>query len=461
MKKREKKMTTRNRTLLIILSTVALSLFALSLAFPVQAFEFKSGDVVIVESDEVIEDDLYVGAATVEINGTIKGDLIAFGSNIILGPDGVVEEDLMAAGQSVIINGEVKDDARLAGAILSLGENAGIGDDLVGAGYSLETKPSSLVEGDLLFMGAQSLLAGDVEGNVQIGAGGVELDGKIAGDVELEVGAPGDATPFSPFQFIPNMPPVPVVAGGLTIGSDTVINGDLMYKAPEESDVPSWAVGGQVEFEEVVPVDITIESEQEPTTGEKVWNWFLVNLRRFISLLIIGVILTLLLPDFVEQVSANLGAKPWHSLSWGVLVYFGFFFLVFVLMMLTIILMVVFMLVTLGAIAWLIFGIGSVTIINLVLAFVISTAFLTKIFVSYLIGRLLLERLNTNWALSMYWSFVAGLIVFIVLTSIPYLGWIINLGVIFFGLGAILLWIKDRFFPPKSTQTAKPAKSKA
>ena len=454
-------MTRRNRIMLILLCTVILSVFALSIAFPVQAFEFKSGDIVVVESGEVIEDDLYVGAATVEINGRIKGDLIAFGSNIILGPDGIVEEDLIAAGQSVIINGQVQDDARLAGAILSLGENALVGDDLVGAGYSLETKPSSEVGGDLLFMGAQSLLAGEVAGNVKIGAGGVELNGTIAGDVELEVGAPGDATPFSPFQFIPNMPPVPVVAGGLTIGSETVIKGDLVYKAPEESDVPSWAVDGHLEFEEVIPVDISVESEREPTTGEKVWNWFLVNLRRMISLLIIGLILTWLLPNFVEQVSANLGAKPWHSLGWGVLVYFGFFFLVFLILTLTIILMVVFLLITLGAIAWLIFGIGFVTIINLVLGFVISTAFLSKIIVSYLVGRLLLERLKADWALSIYWSFIAGLIVFIVLTSIPYLGWILNLGVIFFGLGAILLWIKDRYFPPKSVPADKPVKSKA
>jgi cytoskeletal protein CcmA (bactofilin family) len=454
-------MTKKSRTILILLSTVTLSIFALSFALPVKAFEFKGGDIVVVESGEVIEDDLYVGAATVEINGTIKGDLIAFGSNIIIGAEGIIEEDLIAAGQSVIVNGEVKDDARLAGAILSLGENAKVGDDLVGAGYSLETKPSSLVGGDLLFMGAQSLLTGDIEGNVQIGAGGVELDGKIAGNVELEVGAPGDVTPFSPFQFIPNMPPVPVVPGGLTVGPDTEINGDLMYKAPEESDVPSWAVGGEVEFEEAIPVDITVESEQEPTTGEKVWNWFLVNLRRLISLLIIGLILVWLIPNLIEQVSANLGAKPWHSLGWGVLLYFGFFFLIFVILMLTIILMVIFSIITLTAIAWLIFGIGFVTIINLVLAFVISTAFLTKIFVSYLVGRLILERVKSDQALSMYWSFIVGLLVFIILTSIPYLGWIVNLGVIFFGLGAITLWIKERYFPPRRAPEVKPGKTTA
>ena len=123
--------------------------------------------------------------------------------------------------------------------------------------------------------------------------------------------------------------------------------------------------------------------------------------------------------------------------------------------------MVIFSIITLTAIAWLIFGIGFVTIINLVLAFVISTAFLTKIFVSYLVGRLILERVKSDQALSMYWSFIVGLLVFIILTSIPYLGWIVNLGVIFFGLGAITLWIKERYFPPRRAPEVKPGKTTA
>ena len=49
----------------ILLYGFVLGLLALSFAVPAKAFEFKGGDVIIVESGEVIEDDLYVGAATV------------------------------------------------------------------------------------------------------------------------------------------------------------------------------------------------------------------------------------------------------------------------------------------------------------------------------------------------------------------------------------------------------------
>lgn len=444
--------------LYVFVSAFVLGIFALSFAVPVGAFEFKGGDVIVVESGEVIEDDLYVGAATVEINGTIKGDLIAFGSNITIGSDGIIEEDLIAAGQSVVINGKVKDDARIAGAVLTLGDKGKVGDDLVGTGYSLETKPASQIGGDLLFMGTQALLGGGVQGDVQVNSGGVELNGQIAGDAEIEVGAPGDVAPFSPFQFIPNMPAVPVIAGGLTIGPDTVIEGDMVYKSPEKAEVPSWAVSGEVDFEEVEKVEVDEGREPEPTTGERVWKWFLGNLRRLISLLIVGLLVVWLLPNFIEQATAQLQAKPWPSLGWGVLVYFGFYFLVMVILILTMILTVLFAVLTLASVAWLIFGIGIVTIINLILAFVIATAFLTKIIISYLVGRLILERLKPEWGLSIFWSFILGVIIFVILTSVPYVGWIVNLAVIFFGLGALLLLGKDHFIKTEASEVKKSAK---
>jgi hypothetical protein len=177
-----------------------------------------------------------------------------------------------------------------------------------------------------------------------------------------------------------------------------------------------------------------------------------------ISLLIVGLLAVWLLPNFIEQTTAQLQAKPWPSLGWGVLVYFGFYFLVMVILILTIILTVLFGVLTLAGVAWLIFGVGIVTIINLILAFVIATAFLTKIIISYLAGRLILERLKPEWALSIFWSFILGVIIFVILTAVPYVGWIINLAVIFFGLGALFLLGKDRFIKPEASEVKKSAK---
>ena len=98
--------------------------------------EVRQGNEVLIAKDEVIDDDLYVFAQKVTVNGTIKGDLIVFGRQINI--NGSVDGDLIAAAQQVLVNGKVSDDARIAGQVLTLQDGADIGDDLIAASYSLE-----------------------------------------------------------------------------------------------------------------------------------------------------------------------------------------------------------------------------------------------------------------------------------------------------------------------------------
>ena len=97
------RLNTRVRKLLVIAGIVLLATF---LAVPAAlAFESLEGDVVIIEADEVIEDDLYVGANEFTLEGTVKGDLIVGGNIVTI--NGTVEGDLWAAGQTIIVNGTV------------------------------------------------------------------------------------------------------------------------------------------------------------------------------------------------------------------------------------------------------------------------------------------------------------------------------------------------------------------
>jgi len=54
-------------------------LFFPSLRHAARAFDGRSGEKVVIEAGEVIEDDLYVTANEFVLDGTVKGDLIAFG----------------------------------------------------------------------------------------------------------------------------------------------------------------------------------------------------------------------------------------------------------------------------------------------------------------------------------------------------------------------------------------------
>ncbi|NIO72166.1 MAG: hypothetical protein GTN71_24855, partial [Anaerolineae bacterium] len=103
-------------------------LFLFTFAPAALAFESRSGDTVVIGADEVIEDDLYVGANTFTLDGTIKGDLIVGGSTIEI--NGTVEGDLIAVGQTVTVRGTVADDVRIAGQALILDSEAQVGDDV-------------------------------------------------------------------------------------------------------------------------------------------------------------------------------------------------------------------------------------------------------------------------------------------------------------------------------------------
>ena len=174
-----------------LIGLICLVLF--TLAPMALAFEGRGGDTVVIGADEVIEDDLYVGAGTFILDGTLKGDLIAGGSIIEI--NGTIEGDLIAAGQTVVVRGTVTDDVRIAGQALTLGDDAQVGDDVVAVGFSIEGKKGSSVGGDFIYAGYQALLAGDVAEDVGVAVGGLQLSGSVGGDVKAEVGEAGEGPP--------------------------------------------------------------------------------------------------------------------------------------------------------------------------------------------------------------------------------------------------------------------------
>jgi cytoskeletal protein CcmA (bactofilin family) len=420
-------------------SMLLLTIVVLISASPASAVEILTDDNVEIQAGEVIDDDLYVFAETVTVNGTIQGDLIAFGANITLGPEAVVKGDLMSAGQSVTVNGTVEDDIRIAGTALIIGDSGQIGDDMLGAGYSLETKPGSAIGGSLFYAGAQALLAGDIVGDATVNTGGLQLDGMVGGDVQTEVGAAGDVPPFSPLMFIPNMPAVPNVSGGLTVGLNANIEGDLTYTAPVASDIPTGTVGGSVNHQ--VPAIEAEEAVPEPTIAERAFNWLIGLIRTCLTLLLIGLLVVWLLPSFIRQSVDQLQTRPLPSLGWGLVTFFGFFLVIFLLILVVIAVSIILSLITLGGLFRSTVAVGSFTTFGFVLAFLIATAYISKILVSYWGGRLILTRLSPDWGDSRFWPLFVGLVIFVILAAIPYLGWLINFLVILFGLGALILLI--------------------
>ena len=426
---------------LLALFTLALLLAGLVAASPVGALETRSGDEVVIGPDEVIEDDLYVTANEVIVDGTVRGDLIAFGGSIVV--DGTVEGDLIGAARSVVIGGTVEDDVRIAGQTLLLGEGAEVEDDLIAAGFSLENVPDSAVGGTLMYAGYQALLQGTVGEDVNAAANGLELGGEVGANVDAEVDGEDGAPP--PFLFAPQAD-LPTVDPGLTLTDSAMVGGDLTYESSTEVRIdPQAQIEGEVIGEER-PAE---EEEDAYTFADVVFG----NLRSFVALLLVGLILIWIAPNWVRRRAGTVLDRPVASLGWGVLGLVGFLALAVAILLATLVLAVILGLLTLGGLVALIVVLGLLAEVVLVLAFWFFTNYLAQIVVSFLAGLLLVEAVRPGRGSGRVLPLVVGLILYVILRAIPVLGALVGLAVVLLGLGALFHWIwaklrRGRAAPP-------------
>lgn len=415
-----------------------LALLTMSITSSALAFDGRGGDTIVIEADEIISDDFYVGASTFTLNGTIKGDLIVAAETIVI--NGTVEGDLFAMGQNIVINGVVTDSVRIAGAVLQVGEAANISGDLLVGGSSLETKNGSEIKGDMLFGGAQAILSGNVLGDAMFAAGAVELQGTVGGDMTAEVGSAENSVPPSSYMWQTGIS-VPSVKPGFTIGENASIGGNLTYTQPADIQIPDGVVAGEIIRKE--PVDNVNAQYTPPTVGQKIASWSFDLLRSIVTLLLFGLLLGWLAPKFMKSVMDKLETAPTISLGWGIVSYAAFFFALLVIFTAMIIGAVVFGALTLGGVSGTIVWTGILAIFALIVGFVLVTAFFTKIVVAWLSGKWIMNRFNPALADHKVWPLLVGVILVALVVALPFIGWIFGLVVMFLGLGALWLWGRD------------------
>jgi cytoskeletal protein CcmA (bactofilin family) len=437
------------RLLVLPIVLLALGLFFVPSA---RAFESRSGENVVIGPDEVIDDDLYVFAMTLDLQGTVDGDLVFFGQAATI--DGRVTGDLIAAGQQIVISGEVGDDARVAGYAIEL--SGQLGDDLIAAGFSLDNAAGSAVGGDLVFAGYQALLAGEVSGKANVNGGAVDIEGTIAGDATVDVGgsepSPGGQRP--PMFAFPGTPVVPSVPPGLTVGDGASIGGDLSYTANQRADIPAGAVSGAVNFSQYVPQQ---KQEARPSPALAVLRWFLHQLRRLITLLLIGALMLWWLPGWTRALETVVRSKPWPSLGWGFVALIAFGVAMMVLVIVTALLAIVFGVVTLGGLAGRFVELGLVTFGVASFSFSVAWVYITRIVISLLFGHLIFRLFGSRDMGRLWWPMIVGVLIFVLITAIPILGWLLGFLAALFGLGALWIWARERLRERRPAPVEAPA----
>ena len=408
----------------------------------------RADERVVIEEGEVIDDDYYVGADEFILNGVVKGDLFAGGREITI--NGTVEGDLWAAGQLVRINGVVGDDARIAGAVLELGSRAEVVDDLMVVGYSFKAESGSVVGGTFVLGGAQGLLAGEIEEDVYVGSNGLEIRGRIGGNVKAELGSADDVWLVGTPEFWAEMPPVPPVRGGLTLHDDAEIGGSLDYKTVEAIGVPGDVVKGTVDF---------IPDMRQPVSGGDFRRglatyWFWAQLRRFLALLIVALLLAWLAPKWITIPAGKLKAEPLPSLGWGAVIWICFPIALLIVIVLVGLIAALLGAVSLGGLSGWFVLLFAAALLALVAVYGLVLAFLAKTLVAYWIGTAILASTKLTGTGMRIWSTILGVVILSAILAIPCLGTLAGIVASMFGLGALALLGHERGWFRRSTEIA-------
>lgn len=327
---------------------------------------------------------LYAAGASVDIDAEVGGDVLAAGGRVSVGQR--VRGSVMAAGGLVALDGRVGEDARLAGGRIAVG--AAIGGDLVAAGGRVALAPASVVTGDLWLAGATIVIAGQVGGGVRIAGRTIAIGGDIAGDVDL-------------------------IGQSIEILPGTAIRGRLTTHSPDPARIdPSARIAGGVAHETLTwPIHAATAARMAATV---------LGAGLAAAVVLLSVVFVLLFPGYAVAAARAIGRQPWACLGLG-----------FALLVAT-------PAAALVALATLIGGplslaLTAIYLLSLPLGYAVAALYLGDLGLT-LIGRT--EHAGRGWrALSL----IAAVAVLTALGTLPWIGGLVPVVALTFGLGATYL----------------------
>lgn len=349
----------------------------------------------------VLGGDLYASGWSARLKEPSPRDALAVGFSVNL--EGRVEGDGHALGFNVDIEGPVGRNLYTSG--FSVTVEQPVGEDVTAAGFNLHLRKGAAVGGNARLTGGTVTLDAPIAGSLLAAAGVLNLNGAIAGDARL-------------------------TAGTLVFGPEARIDGMLTYASRTPIDIPTSVIApDRVRFEQLA-MGSAVDKVQD-TMGRSMphfWPSFFGLFFGFVVtilfLIATAAVLLALIPRQVEALRSDAIGAPFRSIGLGVI---GLATLV-------------------GLVP-----VSAMTLVGLPLIPVILLAILTLWIVGYLLGVYALAwRVAGSFrplepTLMMRLAVIAvGLVVAATLNFIPFVGWLINLLLIFLGLGAVAAWAMRR-----------------
>jgi cytoskeletal protein CcmA (bactofilin family) len=391
-----------------ILTALLVLVLLFGVATPAQAQGIIAGDTV--PAGTTVEDDVVLFGDTVTIDGNVDGNVYALGGTVTV--NGKVDGSLYTIGQQVLVNGEVTD-------------------GVYGTGLELTFGPSGKVDRNVAFLGLSvgmpsgSTIGRDLTGIFALGA---TFGGNVGRDTTAIIG------PLEVVRLIIRLFNIQAPA----------------FLSPQTSSHAAMKLASPVAF----------HPQQGIIDSFRLQRWLLSTVREYIGLLLIGLLAIWLLPGHLRRWGDKIRRAPFSSLGVGltaiIVGYVG-------LLLLWVLLMAIAL--GIGKIGF--GGIGAA--IGMLASFGIGTAgaiffvivmYLSKVIFAFQVGFMILKKYDRVGFWFKLGVLALGLLIYVLLAAIPYIGWAIAVVIMLLGTGAVfLIYNEDRRFEKSTVETPVPGET--
>lgn len=330
----------------------------------------------------------------------------------VAGTIGDIAGDVFFWGQSGTVTGEILNNAFLGGQILTIDGGTVGGDAFV---FGATVVIDGVIKHNLYAFANELRISKDtvIHGNVIVFAGSVRVEGRIRGKL---MGNSGITV------LDGEIGSVDIETSTLRVTEGAHILGDLEYRCDDDADIAEGAViDGELLWNKG-------EEEEEEAPAATWSSAFGLAWKAWVYLsnLVVGLVFLLLGGRGARLPALCLREQPAPGLGFGFIVTVVFPVASFIAIVLIVSL-------PLGVIGFVLFGL---------------TVFMARLVSAQFVGEWLLRRAHR--APSEYLALALGLLVLYLVAMIPYVGFLIRVAAVVFGIGGIYLALRRSGFPSAS-----------
>lgn len=377
----------------------------------------------VIPAGSVVDDDAIIAGEEVVVDGDVNGDLLVLAINATI--NGNVTGSVITTAQTVTVNGKIDGTLYTFGRELTLAEGSTVGRNVYFIGLRLETAQDSVIGRDLVGVSLRARLGGAIGRDLKAVIGLFELLGQFtSGGNDAAAPSGNSALPASDS------------ANGAWASTWNLFRQVALKSIGGAAYQPFWPL--------VIDRADAAQNSMPKQGGFQLWAR--IAIEEFVLLILTGLLFVWRYSPRLEEWSDKAKAAPLAASGYG-------FVGIIVAINVAILAVLAFgLIVTIGfvlgfASLWkLAFIFWALALSMLGLAATLAFLFVfygSKVIVAYMLSRWIAGLISEKALKYRYLLMFFGLLIYVLLQSLPYVGGTLNFIVIIIGLGAVWLVRRD------------------